>query len=271
MALWPFGKNKHKERDAEPNASDAAKTAPAADEAHTAPSEPEAASVEGTSGPFDGDSVDIEEFNFSDFASGVLDLGSLKIPLPKGSQVQVEMGEQGPKMLHIVTTAGRITPVAFAAPNSAGQWETASDEIAEGMTADGMPATFEQGPWGREVVGKGEKNTIRIIGVEGPRWMLRLTLATPNEKADEIIELGRAVAARVFVYRGAEPILAGNSLPVVLPPELVEQVNKAAEQRKQNSQQQQSAQSSQKSQANADVLDTAQALRDLQARNNKNK
>lgn len=41
-------------------------------------------------GPFDGDSVDITQFDFSDFANGVLNLGSMQLPLPKSSQVQVK-------------------------------------------------------------------------------------------------------------------------------------------------------------------------------------
>lgn len=40
--------------------------------------------VNGDSGPFDGDSVKIEEFDFTDFSVGILDLGSMRIPLPKG-------------------------------------------------------------------------------------------------------------------------------------------------------------------------------------------
>ena len=274
MALWPFGKKKR--NDQEPAAptpdpteqpvadAPAAVEDTAADQA--AAQDGPAASIEhdavnGATGPFDGDNVNIDDFDFSDFASGVLDLGSMKLAIPQGAQVQVEMGEKGPKMLHLVTTSGRITPVAFAAPTQGGQWETASQDILDGMRREGSDAGFEPGPWGREVVAAANNNVMRIIGIDGPRWMLRLTVAAPQDKADAAADIARDIAARTFVYRGADPILAGNSLPVVMPAQLVEQVQKAMEQRaQQNQANQQAAQTAQESDA---VREAAQALRNL--------
>lgn len=200
---------------------------------YTGPVTVEHDAVGGDTGPFDGDSVDIKDFDFSDFAEGILNLGSIQLPLPKGSQVQVEMGEQGPRMLHVVTEFGRITPVAFAAPNSGGMWEESSDEIIEGMQGEGMPASFEEGPWGREVVGRGENGIIRIVGVEGPRWLYRVTLAAPHGKEDQLAELAHEIIARSFIYRGTSPVLAGNSLPVELPAQLAAQLQQAMAQQQQ--------------------------------------
>lgn len=218
-------------------ASAADAPATVAENAYTGPATKKHDAIGGESGPFDGDKVDIQEFDFSDFAEGILNLGSIQLPLPKGSQVQVEMGEQGPRMLHVVTEFGRITPVAFAAPNSGGMWEESSDEIAEGMRGDGMPATYEEGPWGREVVGRGDNGVIRIIGVEGPRWLYRVTLAAPHGKEDQLADLAREIIARSFIYRGTAPVLAGNSLPVELPAQLAAQLQQAmAQQQQQQSQ-----------------------------------
>lgn len=187
--------------------------------------------VGGSTGPFDGDNVDIDDFDFSDFSTVTLNLGSMRVPLPKESQVQVEMGEQGPKMVHVVTRFGRITPVAFAAPRTGGLWAESTDEIIEGMRSEGMPVALEQGPWGQEIVGTGTNGVIRIIGVEGPRWLYRVTLAAPTGSEDQLAEIGRETVARSFIYRGDDPILAGNSLPVVLPAQLAQQVQQAAEAR----------------------------------------
>ena len=188
--------------------------------------------VNGDMGPFDGDSVDIETFDFSEFSTGILDLKSIKIPLPKKSQVQVEMGPKGPKMLHIITQHGRITPVAFAAPRSSGQWESSVGELVENIHKDGMQTELEDGPWGTEIVAQNANGMIRIIGIEGPRWLLCLTLAAPTGKEEGLTELAREVASRVFVYRGDDPMLAGNSLPVTMPPQLVKQVQDEMERRK---------------------------------------
>lgn len=258
MALWPFGKKKKQEnaaQDAQPTAPQeeqkdqgiaqeqdtaeqtvpAASAAPLEQAAGTTPLDNYDA-VNGSTGPFDGDNVNIEDFDFTDFSNATLNLGSIKIPFPKEAQVQVEMGEQGPKMVHIVTRHGRITPVAFAAPRSGGLWEESAEEIAEGMRNEDMPVRFEQGPWGKEIVGTGTNGVIRIIGVEGPRWLYRVTLAAPSGREEDMAKLGREVVARSFVYRGNDPILAGNSLPVTLPKQLAQQVQQAVQQRAQQGQ-----------------------------------
>lgn len=257
MALWPFGKKKEvvDETPAAPEVSEvpAAPEAPVeADSAEASvpealrslgeqpvldedPSEgepdPVHDAINGDMGPFDAGSVNIQDFDFSDFSKGVLDLGSIQVPLPQNSEVQVEMGEQGPRMLHVVTQFGRITPVAFAAPTSAGQWREATKEIAEGMRRDGLTVHVEKGPWGREVVGEANDRKIRIAGVDGPRWMLRMTMISPSDRADDMRDLGREVIARTFVNRGDAPILAGSPLPVALPKQLAEQVQQAMAQR----------------------------------------
>lgn len=258
MGIWPFGKKNKEEKDTEAKPAGKSETSPApqasdngvrepfssvedtsADAAAASANTPQEFAhdaVNGQTGPFDGDSVDIETFDFSDFSIGVLDLGSLRIPLPKESQVQVEMGEQGPRMLHIVTKVGRITPVAFAAPRKPGQWAESVEEIKEGMSRDGLVVTTEAGPWGAEVIGKNDNGQIRVIGIDGPRWMLRLTLAAPSGMEADLAEMAREVAARTFVYRGEDPILAGNALPVIMPEQLVAQVKQAMEQRQQEQQ-----------------------------------
>lgn len=270
MAMWPFGKkNKDDNKDADIQQQEAGQDAagPAAEEAGVAASENSSAAVNDTAtsapsstrltrddvdevkgpdikavahdavngdmGPYDGDTVDISEFNFEDFSIGLLDLGSMRIPLPKGSQVQVEMGQDGPRMLHILTPHGRMTPVAFAAPRTPGQWAESASDIISGMESDGFTAHPEDGPWGSEIVGTNDKGGIRIIGVEGPRWMYRLTLAAPAGKEEELAQLGREVVARTFIYRGEDPILAGSSLPVMLPQQLADQVQQALQQRQQ--------------------------------------
>ncbi|WPF65223.1 MULTISPECIES: DUF3710 domain-containing protein [unclassified Corynebacterium] len=248
MALWPFGKKDKDTPKEEEQAGNSVAASSNNPEVQHVPASTEATpnddsaeqeglstswhdAINGDTGPFDGDSVNIEDFDFSDFAGGILNLGSLKLPLPSESQVQVEMGEQGPRMLHVVTRYGRITPVAFAAPRTGSQWRQAVTEIVDQMRGDGLEPEVEDGPWGREVVTRGSAGVIRLIGVDGPRWMLRFTLAGPLEAADDLATLGRELAARTFVYRGEQPILAGNSLPVALPKQLVDQVNQAMKQR----------------------------------------
>lgn len=230
MSLWPF----KKQQPAAP--VEAEEPAPQPDEDASLDFEtpdPVHDAIDGENGPFDGDSVDVNSFDFQDFASGMLNLGSLSVPLPHKSEVQIEVGQQGPKMLHVLTEFGRITPVAFAAPQSAGQWRESTKEIAEGMRRDGLLVSVERGPWGREVVGTTTdgRGVVRVLGVDGPRWMLRFTIASPSEFRQQMAELAREVAARTFVYRGPDPILAGSPLPVVLPEGLAQRAQEEFQRR----------------------------------------
>src|SRR5699024_12426839 len=125
----------------------------------------------------------------------------MMIPVPHESEVQVEMGDDGPQMLHILTPFGRVTPVAFAAPTTGELWDNTVPTLIEGMTADGLEATTEEGPWGAENVAQSGDGTLRGIGATGPRWMLRLTLAGPQESAGHRASLGRALMALASVRR----------------------------------------------------------------------
>ncbi|AZA09131.1 DUF3710 domain-containing protein [Corynebacterium pseudopelargi] len=255
MALWPFGKKEDKERnediaetsaefnDTEPDTAEAEEVG-AVDiesvEGVDVNDEPYQGRL-GAEGPYDAQEHDFQSFDFSDFSHAALNLGSMIITLPHDSQVQVEMGERGPKMLHILTEHGRFTPVAFAAPVSGGQWRKLAKDTAESMRADGLRVVTEYGPFGREVVGRldaEQSNIVRVIGVDGPRWMLRFTIASPEASADQAAELAREVIARSFVNRGDTPILAGESLPVALPAPLAEQVQEEMQRRQQAQQQQ---------------------------------
>jgi hypothetical protein len=187
--------------------------------------------VNGDFGPFDGDRVDYAAFDYSDFAKSGLDLGSLRVPVPHNGEVQVEMGPNGPQMIHILTPFGRLTPVALAAPRSGRQWEENIPEVTKGMTADGLEVRQDRNLWGTEIVGTMKSGTMRVVGVDGPRWMLRMTLAGPADKADQLAELAYEVISRTFVYRGDAPLPAGQSLPVTIPAAMAEELRKLVEQR----------------------------------------
>lgn len=193
--------------------------------------------INGGFGPFDGDSVDYRAFDFSDFAKGGLDLGSMLIPVPHAGEVQVEMGQSGPQQIHILTPYGRLTPAAFAAPRSGGQWSRNIDEFREGMEKDGLEVTRRSNDWGEELIGTIGDGVVRVIGVDGPRWMFRLTLAGPTTSAADLAELAYEVMSRTFVNRGDEPAPAGTALPVVIPQAMAEELQKAVERQAQQSQQ----------------------------------
>ncbi|MGN0094650.1 MAG: DUF3710 domain-containing protein [Corynebacterium sp.] len=242
--MWPFSKKNEGNDGVDAGTGESASTpstspVPNADPYDAGSQEPssvpETASaydpVNGDFGPFDGDKVDYSTFDYSDFAKSGLDLGSLRVPVPHNGEVQVEMGPKGPQMIHILTPFGRLTPVALAAPRSGRQWEENIPEITKGMSADGLEVRQGQSLWGTELVGTMKAGTMRVVGVDGPRWMLRMTLAGPADKADQLAELAYEVISRTFVYRGDDPLPAGQALPVTIPAAMAEELRKVVEQR----------------------------------------
>lgn len=179
--------------------------------------QPQQDQTENDFGPFDGDTVNFQDFDFSDFATGALDLGSMLIPVPHGGEVKVDMGPEGPQMIHLEIDGGRITPIAFAAPRNGDLWAESVEETVAGMTKDGLDVHVEDGPWGQEICAVAGEGQMRLIGVNGPRWMFRATLAGEKSKADELAKVAREIIARTFIRRGKDPIPAGQPLPVLMP------------------------------------------------------
>lgn len=154
-----------------------------------------------------------------------LDLGSVRLPVPQGGQLQVEVDPSGPvRAVHLVTPVGRLTISAFAAPRSAGLWGEVSAELADQLRRDGARVHTEQGEWGLELVGDSPKAALRFVGVDGPRWLLRGVAAGPAESARECAKLLYDVLSDTIVVRGAEPMPVRTPLPIELPPSIAQHI-----------------------------------------------
>ncbi|AWV47726.1 hypothetical protein JK2ML_1029 [Mycobacterium leprae Kyoto-2] len=201
-------------------------TEPADPEATELPaaSEPDSEEVDELEGPFDID-------DFEDPAVAVLarlDLGSVLIPLPEGSQLQVELTDVGvPNAVWVVTANGRFTITAYAAPKTGGLWREVAGELADSLRNDSAKVTVKDGPWGREVVGT-NTGVVRFIGVDGYRWMIRCVVNGPLETIDVLSEEARAALADTVVRRGDTPLPVRTPLPVQLPEQMAEQLREAA-------------------------------------------
>ncbi|MFE7800124.1 DUF3710 domain-containing protein [Nocardia sp. NPDC057440] len=195
------------------------------------------------SGPYDyGDVAELLE----DVADQRLDLGSVILPVPPGGQLQVEMTPDGtPQAVHLATEHGRITVAAYAAPKSAGQWRMVAADLAESLRKDGARVAVETGPWGRELLAITEGADLRFIGVDGPRWMVRLVAAGPAGAAEAdgpLVAAARAILSETVIRRGDDPMPVREPLAVVLPQELAEQLAAAHQQQVEAQQQAAAAQ-----------------------------
>jgi len=148
-----------------------------------------------------------------------IDLGSVKVPVPDGSQVQVEMDPEngGVRAVHVVTEQGQITVSAYAAPKSGGLWREVSGELAEQLRADGAKVNLTRGDWGLELSAIVGDVALRFLGVDGPRWMLRGVIAGPQSQAAQAPLVLRDIVRRTIVDRGDAPMPVRTPLAITLP------------------------------------------------------
>jgi hypothetical protein len=175
------------------------------------------------SGPFDADELTDDE-------SERVDLGSLLIAPEAGRELRLQVDEASGTVQSVVLAGadGALELRAFAAPRNGDLWSEARPQIASEVSGRGGTATEREGRWGPELVcrvqvrtpdGKTGTQDSRIIGVNGPRWMLRATMlgkpATDVEGSGEWEDL----LSRVAVRRGAQAMPVGEPLAVTMPPQ----------------------------------------------------
>jgi hypothetical protein len=115
---------------------------------------------------------------------------------------------------------------AFAAPKTSGIWDEVREEIVQEAARMGGTANEVDGPFGTELVlvvpvqdpeGQVYSQTSRVIGVDGPRWMLRATLLGRAAVEPDAGESMEALLRKVVVVRGNEPMAVRESLPLHVP------------------------------------------------------
>jgi hypothetical protein len=153
----------------------------------------------------------------------------------ESAELAVEVNPQGvPTMVWMVTPNGRYNVTAYAAPKTGKLWREVITEVAESLRNEGAQVTFEDGPWGREVVGlmtKGpEPLVMRFIGVDGYRWMIRGAAVAAPDTAEAIASDVRNSLTDTVVRRGDTPLPVRYMLPLELSESLVGRLRARAEQ-----------------------------------------
>ena len=182
-------------------------------------------------GPFD-----IDDFDDPDSATqGRHDLGAVLIPVDESAELAVEVNQQGvPTMVWMVTPNGRYNVTAYAAPKTGSLWRDVVIEVAESLRNEGAQVTFEDGPWGREVVGHMTKApepvVMRFIGVDGYRWMIRGAAVAAPDNVEAIANDVRNSMTDTVVRRGDTPLPVRFMLPLELSESLIARLRARAEQ-----------------------------------------
>jgi hypothetical protein len=167
---------------------------------------------EAEDGPFDSTQAPDDGLNR-------LDLGSIRLPVPDGAQLQVEMDPAGAvRAVHLLTTVGQLTVSAFAAPKSDRLWPEVSGEMIAQFKSDGFRILRENGDWGEEITARNNEVHLRVVGVDGPRWMLRGIAAAPTEEQGiKATDALYALMRDTVVVRGEQAMPVRTPLPIELP------------------------------------------------------
>lgn len=155
---------------------------------------------------------------------GILDFGAYAFVPPVNTQLQIESSEEQNLVVHVLSGQSNITIDAYAAPKTGGQWRFVVSELADGLRNQGAKVSIQDGPWGREVIGSAAESVIRFIGVDGPRWMLRAVIVSSPAEAEQSAEIARTMLSHTVVRRGTNPMPARTPIPLVLPMEILEQI-----------------------------------------------
>jgi hypothetical protein len=175
------------------------------------------------SGPWDSAEVDLEAG-----AGDRVDLGGLLVRGRPGLELRLQVDEKSQQVAAVMLTnkEGAVELRPFAAPRGGGIWEDIRKQIAAETARRGGTATEADGPYGTELRvvmpaktpdGQPATQPSRVLGIEGPRWLLRATLlGRPAVEPDPDGELESALRD-VVVVRGTGPMAPREPLPLVMP------------------------------------------------------
>ncbi len=179
--------------------------------------------VPAATGPFDVSEVDVDSLE-------CVDLGSLLIRPNGPMELQLQVDEESGNVLAAVMVGeeGALELRAFAASRSGGAWDELRPRISAEMARMGGTATEQQGSFGTELLclvpmqtpeGEPATQASRIVGHEGPNWLLRATLMGRPALDEGIVGPWEETIRQVVVRRGREAMAPGAPLPLSLPPE----------------------------------------------------
>lgn len=153
-----------------------------------------------------------------------LDLGSVQLPVPRGARLKAEPDPSGPlRAVHAMVPEGRLTVSAFAAPRTGGLWPELVEELAAQLQKEGATIRRDRGEWGRELVARNGTTVARVIGVEGPRWMLRGVGTGPVQHALTLHGLLREMLRGTVVARSSDALPVRSLLPLEVPEDVPEE------------------------------------------------
>ncbi|WP_192796769.1 DUF3710 domain-containing protein [Serinicoccus kebangsaanensis] len=174
---------------------------------------------------------------------GRIDLGAIRIPSVKGMQLRLDVEQSSGRVIGATLGFGasQAQVQVFAAPRSEGIWDELRAEIARGLVDAGGAAETVEGRMGKELRarmpgrapdGRVAYQPARFVGVDGPRWFLRVVVGGPAASDDNQARGILAFVRRIVIDRGDEPRPPREVLTLTPPRGFAEAMAKEAEARR---------------------------------------
>jgi hypothetical protein len=179
--------------------------------------------IERPRGPWDRGETSVDEED-----DAYVDLGGLVVKGIEGLELRLQVEDQE-GTIAAVMLAGPDSGLelrAFAAPRSGGIWDEVRNDIAAEAVRRGGTATEVDGEFGTELTlvvpvvmpdGKQATQPSRVVGVEGPRWLLRGTFLGKSAVAPDPEGPLESAFRDVIVVRGSEPMAPRDMIAMQMP------------------------------------------------------
>ncbi|KAA1420048.1 DUF3710 domain-containing protein [Mumia zhuanghuii] len=202
---------------------DGAAAAPSDQDASTPTAEAAQAAFDRSSGPWDAAEQDVPEDDPT-----FVDAGAMIVRGRPGLDLQIPTDPQTGAATSVVAIGegSAVELRAFAAPRHSGLWDDIRPEIIAEVKRVGGTVEEVESSFGTELRvevpvqaadGRQGVQASRIIGVDGPRWLLRATfMGTLGATADPDSLLEQTVRDTIVV-RGDSPMPPREQIPIVVP------------------------------------------------------
>jgi hypothetical protein len=176
-------------------------------------------------GPHDIDDVDVENDGIER-----VDLGGILIAPAPDLELRLQVDEATGVVQSVLVAGadGAVELRAFAASRGGDMWDDVRRQIASDTAQRGGTASEREGTWGTELTcqvqvttteGRVGRQDSRVVGVQGPRWLLRATFLGKPATSPETAKVYEEVVSDVVVRRGTAAMAPGDPLPLTLPPQ----------------------------------------------------
>lgn len=163
------------------------------------------------------------------------DFGALRLPAVQGMDLRLEMNKKTKAVTSVTlgTLGSQVQVQAFAAPRSAGLWREIRTEIAESVREKGGTADEHKNLFGVDLLtrmpsttsdGRTTQVPVRFIGVDGPRWFLRVVVNGPAATQEQALGQILSLIRRIVVTRDEEARPPREVLPLTPPPDVAERI-----------------------------------------------